>query len=183
MAKAISKHDLLYLRRAYLELGARLIQMEPAQGGGQRKVKPVIQHQELPDVMSCLPLLTAMPKRRYGTKAPLQPRPGFLQRLEDTGEGSCVVIDVLGLTAFEIGQVWSNLPKQILDRGVGIVLITDTELDRLLTYQGAVIEYLAARPYCRGPEWDQFFADHVEFIRAKYGADRILNGRLFLAKK
>jgi len=94
-----------------------------------------------------------------------------------------LLLDCRGMSADEVLEIWRNWPRSVISKGLNPIFIVDTPMHDTIAREGVLVEYCFESPYQSQANWAMFEAERLEFIRRKYGVDRISRGRAFLPSK
>lgn len=100
-------------------------------------------------------------------------------RLGGVAAKGAMLLNCLGLAAGEVKAIWRAWPRRTLEAGISPVFIVDAPHHSALWREGVTIEMIASRTR-GGAGWERHRQEQLEFIRLKYGASRIADGRTFL---
>lgn len=104
---------------------------------------------------------------------------GVYQAVAGKAVTASLVVDCRGMDADQVLLVWRNWPKATLVNGLSLVLVADRPMHWSLEREGVLLEYFFSSPFQAHPCWSEIEAEKLEFIRRKYGVDRIASGRKF----
>jgi hypothetical protein len=110
---------------------------------------------------------------------PLVPASLIVQLVTSCTVTGSLLLDCRSMTADEILVAWRSIPRDVIRRGLTPVIIADTPVPDTMLREGVTAEYLYPSPFSQSPDWDKFVQEKLDFLRRKYGVDRIMNGRTF----
>lgn len=113
---------------------------------------------------------------------PLVPASLMIQLVTTCAATGSLLLDCRGMTPDEMMAVWRNFPKDVVKRGVTPVFIADRLAHDSMTREGATVEYLYPSPLSGSEGWDGFVSEKLDFLRRKYGVERIMGGQAFLPR-
>lgn len=103
--------------------------------------------------------------------APLRPGCSIVHMITSATPEAVMLLDCRALAEPDLLHLWRNWPRESLQRGtVPVFILSVPPLDQLVR-EGAAMEWLAPSD-SEGD--DAFRAQTLDFIKAKYGADRIV---------